>query len=286
MKRIKLKLSIGVFMFMIVGLISRAEAIEFPKPVNYVSDFANVLSTTTEDQINKQLQTLETETSTQIFVVSVSDFQETYMEDYAVKLFEEWGIGQADKDNGVLLLFMPEGESGSRVRIEVGYGLEGSLTDAMAGRILDNDFIPSYENKDYNTAVINTVNSIELAVKDEYTVTGNSSTALVFLGIFFLVSFAWVISFGSEKFWWISGFVPMTLAIIIGITSSSIESAICLFAFGIMSLVFALTARETKRAAIKNPNWSSGRSSFSSGSRSSSSSGGGGGRSGGGGASR
>jgi uncharacterized protein len=112
--------SLFIFVSLLFIPFVKAEDLIFPDPENYVSDFANVISASTENNLNEKLQNFEDETSNQIFVVSVTDYDDTYMEDYAVRLFEDWGIGQEKNDNGILLLFKPEAEAGSRVRIEVG----------------------------------------------------------------------------------------------------------------------------------------------------------------------
>jgi len=91
-----------------------------------------------KDKAEELAQKVENDTTCQIAVAIVPTLQGISQEEYAVKLFEKWGIGKADKDNGVLILISPEGVQGSRpLRIEVGYGLEGTITDLEAGRIVD-----------------------------------------------------------------------------------------------------------------------------------------------------
>ena len=72
------------------------------------------------------------------------------VEDYAVRLFKEWGIGQAKQDNGVLVLVAPNERE---MRIEVGYGLEGILPDGLAGQIIRDQFIPRFRDNDYNGGI-------------------------------------------------------------------------------------------------------------------------------------
>jgi len=290
MREISSKFKIALSLFIVVLIlpsIVKAQNIEFPEPENYVSDFANVISNSVETQVNEQLYNLEQATSTQIFVVSVNDFQGTYMEDYAVKLFEEWGIGQKNKDNGLLLLFRPEGEAGSRVRIEVGYGLEGALTDAMAGRILDNDFMPYYNTKDYDTAVINSVNSLEQAVKGEYTTDTNGGIEnSPFFPIAIFVIFIIASILGSTKSWWLGGILGFIFGMIAGVTWFRWWGIFVLpipFALGGLFLDFILSKTGIMRATGRVGGWGGG---FSGGSGGGGFSGGGGGSSGGGGASR
>lgn len=285
-----LSAAVVIFLFFQTPITTQAKDLTFPEPTNYVNDYANVISPAIETQLNEQLLQFETETSTQIFVVSVNDFQETYMEDYAVKLFEAWRIGQADKDNGLLLLFQPEGEAGSRVRIEVGYGLEGALTDAMAGRILDNDFMPYYFNNDFDTAVTESVNSLQKAVKGEYTADTNetdeedSSFTIIIFVLFILASIL-----GSTKSWWLGGVLGFIFGIIAGAIwfpwPGIILLPIPMTLVGLfIDLILSKTGmfKSTGRRGPWGGGFSSGGSSFGGGGFG----GGGGGSSGGGGASR
>src|SRR3989344_4666002 len=105
----------------------------FPKPVNYASDFANVIEPEWEAAINSLGREIELNSTSQVFIAAVDDTTPYVAKEYATKLFDEWNIGQKGKDNGVLILltFKPE----RRVEIETGYGVEGILTDSRAGNI-------------------------------------------------------------------------------------------------------------------------------------------------------
>ncbi len=110
--------------------------IDLPKPTRdfYVGDFANVLSPSTKELIiNANLNYEKTEEKPQVVVVTVPTLQELTVEDYAVRIFEKWNIGNKKYDNGVLLL-LSEGDR--KIRIEVGYGLEGAIPDGRAGEII------------------------------------------------------------------------------------------------------------------------------------------------------
>jgi len=99
----------------------------------------------------------EAQTSNQVAVLTVPTIGEESIEDYAVRVFEAWKLGQKGKDNGVLIVVVPNER---RMRIEVGYGLEGTLTDGLAGRIIRNDMTPRFKEGDYNGGIEAGVKSV------------------------------------------------------------------------------------------------------------------------------
>ena len=134
-----------------------AADVNYPDYVGYVNDFAGMLNSSTITEITNIISEVNTKTSAEIAVVTVNNLQGISIEEYAVKLFEKWGIGKKDKDNGVLLLISKEDR---KLRIEVGYGLEGTITDLEAGRIINNVIVPEFKKGDYNTGVYNGVIAI------------------------------------------------------------------------------------------------------------------------------
>jgi uncharacterized protein len=148
--------SLSAIVVLIVALAlpsGAALAQEYPSPQGYVNDFAGLMSPTAESGLDSQLQQFADETSVEIAVVTVADLGGTTIEDYAVTLFERWGIGQEDVDNGVLFLYAQAGEVNDRHwRIEVGYGMEPYITDAQAGRILDDAVLPAFDAGNHDAA--------------------------------------------------------------------------------------------------------------------------------------
>jgi uncharacterized protein len=140
-----------------------------PKPESniYVNDFAQMLSTQTVQAIQALGAQLEQQTTAQVAVVTVPNLAGQPVEDYAVGLFRKWGIGQKQKNNGVLLLISKEER---KVRIEVGYGLEGALPDARTGRILDEEVVPFFRNGDYDNGVYRGYGVLAANVAQEYQV--------------------------------------------------------------------------------------------------------------------
>jgi uncharacterized protein len=121
-----------------------------PKPAGRITDLANVIDAATESELDRRIDQLEQKTSHEIAVVTVTSLGGTTVEDYAERLFRDWGIGQAKQDNGVLVLVAPNERE---MRIEVGYGLEGILPDGLAGEIIRDNFIPRFRNDDYNGGI-------------------------------------------------------------------------------------------------------------------------------------
>jgi uncharacterized protein len=118
----------------------------FPKPAGRVTDLAEVIDPSTEALIDQQLADLERRTSSEVAVATVRSLDGMSIEEYANRLFKEWGIGQAKQDNGVLVLVAPNERE---MRIEVGYGLEGVLPDGLAGQIIREQFTPRFRNDDF-----------------------------------------------------------------------------------------------------------------------------------------
>ncbi|KKT35239.1 MAG: hypothetical protein UW24_C0012G0044 [Parcubacteria group bacterium GW2011_GWA2_44_12] len=139
-----------------------------PDPSGYVNDFAGIL--TNRASLEQEIAQFEAETSNQIAVVTVNSLEGDTIENYAVRLFETWRIGEKNKDNGILLLIAPNERE---VRIEVGYGLEGALTDITASAIIRNEILPQFKANNYSAGVRAGVEAIMGAVKGEYI--GNST---------------------------------------------------------------------------------------------------------------
>ena len=110
-----------------------------------IVDDANILDPPTRAALDQKLAALEAKTTDQLVVVTLKSLQGTSIEDFGVQLGRSWRIGQRDKNNGVLLIVAP---SERKVRIEVGYGLEGTLTDAVSKLIIENAIIPRFRAND------------------------------------------------------------------------------------------------------------------------------------------
>jgi uncharacterized protein len=123
-----------------------AQTLTFPELSGRVVDEAGILDAPTRAALTQSLADLEQKTTDQLVVVTLKSLQGTSIEDYGYQLGRRWQIGQKDKSNGVLLIVAP---SERKVRIEVGYGLEGTLTDAISKLIIENSILPRFKVADY-----------------------------------------------------------------------------------------------------------------------------------------
>jgi uncharacterized protein len=139
--------------------------VEYPDYVGYVNDFADVIAPSHAENLTALCAELERKTTAQVAVVTMQSTYPLHVEPYAVNLFERWGIGQKGKDNGILILLAIEQRN---VRIEVGYGLEGAVPDAEAGRIIRTQMIPSFRYDDYSTGLLKGTVAVVQAVAREY----------------------------------------------------------------------------------------------------------------------
>jgi uncharacterized protein len=132
----------------------------------WVHDEANILSAATEAELEAMLKAERDSTSNQIAVLIIPTLQGESLEEYAIRVaHKEWKLGQADKDNGVLLLIVVNDR---QVRTEVGMGLEGVLTDALSSRINRNEIAPRFRAGDYDGGVKAGVMAIIQGIKGEY----------------------------------------------------------------------------------------------------------------------
>ncbi len=132
-------------------------AVTFPPLTDRVVDEAHVLSARERDALSSKLAELETKSGIQLVVATVSSLQGQEIEPYANELFRTWKLGEKTKNNGVLLLVAPNEH---RVRIEVGYGLEGTLTDALSKIIIANAIAPRLKAGDFDGGVSRGVDDI------------------------------------------------------------------------------------------------------------------------------
>lgn len=148
-----------------------AGAFDVPPTQGYVNDFAGLLSPAAKSQIETFLRNFDASDSTQVVVVTVPNLQGEPIDMVALQFAETWKIGQKGKDNGALLLI---GKEDRKIRIEVGRGLEGNLTDLLAGRIVDNEISPRFKQGDFEGGIAAGVTGIVQAVRGEYTGTGKA----------------------------------------------------------------------------------------------------------------
>lgn len=258
-------------------------------PTGYVNDFAGVMSEPARVALETALVEFNASTTNELSVVTVTSLEGDYIENYAVHLFEEWGIGTEKNDNGVLMLLAIEDRE---MRIEVGYGLEGALPDSVADSIL-RDMTPLLQAGEYDGAITLGATSIIDATKGEYVGTGTTESGVDSDLLFGLIGFAvfltqWLASmFARSKSFWAGGVVGG----IIGVFVSSYMSWWVLLGVGITGVlaIIGLALDYAVSNAYQTAKKSGGSIPWFAGGGSSSGGGGfggfGGGMSGGGGAS-
>jgi len=210
----------------------------FPSLTGYINDNAGLLSTQGKTELEAKLAQLEKDTTAQVFVATVKSLEGDSIEDYASRLFENWKIGQKDKNNGVLFLVSLDDH---KMRIEVGYGLEPVITDGRAGRIRDEDVIPLFKKNDYEGGIKAGVASIE-----EYIRAGTPPAPLEenpvrsmfgnFVFAFFILSIVTIYLSGfmaRSKSLWLGGIWGAIAGAIIGLTIGGIAALV------VMPLIFA-----------------------------------------------
>ncbi len=130
-----------------------------------VHDEARVLSQQTVQELETQLKQFEDSTSNQIAILIIPSLDGEVLDEYALRVAEYWKLGQEEQDNGVLLLIAVEDRA---VRIEVGYGLEGVLPDAVCNRIIRNEIIPNFRRNDFDAGVRAAVDALTKSIGGEY----------------------------------------------------------------------------------------------------------------------
>lgn len=261
------------------------------KPTGYVNDFAGMLAPAEKTELENNLTELEKQTGAEVAVVTIKTLGDETIETYAVKLFEEWGIGKKGKDNGLLLLIAQDER---KMRIEVGYGLEGDITDAQASWIIRNILTPAFQKGNYGDGIVSATQTIgEIIRKNPNVVVPEDKPQVEFNGNwFFFIIFIpiWLASIlGRSKSWWLGGVLGAIAGIVIGFIFGFVFTGIIsIIGLAILGLIFDFIVSKTYAnriaSGMRPPWWTGGPGGFRGG-------GGGGfggfggGRSGGGGAS-
>lgn len=161
----RLLLLVLILFTLVVPGFLRAEGLEVPILTARVTDHADMLARATEQQLESVLADLEREESTQLAVLTIPTLQGENLEEFTLKVAESWGLGQKGRDNGALLLIV---KNDRKLRIEVGYGLEGRLTDLVSGRIIRDVITPRFRNGNFDQGVIDGVGAMIAAVRGEF----------------------------------------------------------------------------------------------------------------------
>ena len=239
-------------------------AIEYPTPSGFINDYAELLTSEEQQTLEATLNQFKQESGTEIAVMTIPSLEGDPIEDYAVRLFEEWGIGDKEKDNGLLLLIAKDDRA---VRIEVGYGLEGTINDAKAGRIIREIIAPRFQQEQYADGITAAVTTLMGEIKQDpaHSLPPEEPAQLPKnIGQFFPLLFIFLMYIGSflarSKRWWPGGVIGALGGGIAGsLFGSWIAGALGLGVLGLL-LDYVLSKNYQSRAARGLPTtwWGSG----------------------------
>ena len=266
----------------VISVMCSALAIPPAPPLeNPIVDQASILNEQQKNDLAQLINSERLQTSHQIAILTIASLEGESLEDYSIKTARKWGIGEKKKNNGVLLLVALNDR---KLRIEVGTGLEGSLTDARASRIIRNVIVPEFKQGDYYGGINNGVVEIKNAIHgDAETATLNSAESqdvgfidvaeALFYGVaaIFMV-LSWIISIlARTKTWWAGGMfggvVALIIVIFFGLVLLSIIAGVFLIILGLLLDYFvSKNFRERKNKGLK-PSWWAGGTTLGGGGR-------------------
>lgn len=217
------KVYLPAILVLLMSSLQAQKILPKPNPPKLVVDVAGMMTVDQQEALEHKLDLIDDSTSNQIAVVTIPSLgQDNDLEDYANQLFRSWGIGSKKNNNGVLLLIVRDSK---QIRIEVGYGLEGAITDVYSKSIIDNDLTPNFRDGEYFRGIDKATTSLAKAAVGEYKIphaqnNDNSGGGIVFLIVLVIVLFIIFRSRGggggsagrdgwSGMFWpllWSSGF--------------------------------------------------------------------------------
>jgi uncharacterized protein len=188
-----------------------AAAAPIPRLEGAVNDYAHVISPEQQNRIREFLLDEEKKTSNQIVVLTVNSLEGEDIDSYSYKVAHAWHLGQANKENGVLLVAAIKDR---KMRIEVGKGLEGVLIDALSSQIIRNEIAPKFRTGDYGGGIWAGVNAIDKAIRGEYkadprTAANAGNVLLVMIVVIvFLVLYVRMTRYNQRRTgipWWYAG---------------------------------------------------------------------------------
>lgn len=179
-------LTLSLFSVLLISALAQGDFPPAPVPPKLVNDFSNTLSQTEIAQLERKLVAYNDSTSSQVTIVMIKSLGPYDISDYAFQLGDRWGIGQKDRDNGVLILSAMDDR---KVFIATGYGMEGAIPDALAKRIIEQIIVPNFRMEQYFTGLDRATDMIFKLAAGEYQADkvmqdGEHVGALIFFLIF------------------------------------------------------------------------------------------------------
>ncbi|WP_169940777.1 TPM domain-containing protein [Campylobacter sp. RM15925] len=210
-----------------------AADIKFPNLTGRVVDEANILSSSAKENLTKILANHEANTTNQVVVVTLNSLEGQSIESYSLELARKWAIGQKNKDNGVLLVVAPNEKE---IRIEVGYGLEGSLTDAISHEIIQRVIVPKFKDGNFEQGILDGVAKIIDFIDED---SGNDYVGDPLEDIFYTLS-SGVVG-GSIILVFVGGMIKR-FRIVSDIATSMLLSGLMGFFIGVLVITFTGSA--------------------------------------------
>jgi uncharacterized protein len=226
-------------------------ALEVPYLSGRVDDRAGMLGDGYETQLDGRLRQLEEETGAQVVVLTIPSLEGDPIEDFSIRVVETWKLGRAGVDDGVLILIVRDDR---RMRIEVGYGLEGALTDAQAGRIIDALMAPRFRSGDFDGGVDAAVEAVSSAIRGEELVLpeepargqGMNPGSLIFFLIFGLPFIGAALSSRGAAGWilylFLTPFFFAFPAAMLGLKAGAVVAGAWLIGFPLLRLIWPKAA--------------------------------------------
>src|ERR687892_733576 len=154
----------GLTLLLVLTILRNGLALEIPALRGRVNDYAGMVPPDKTQQLEERLARFEKESGHQIAVLTIPSLEGEPIEDFSIRVAESWKIGQKGFDNGAILLIA---QKDRKLRIEVGYGLEGILPDAIANRIIQETIVPRFRDNDYSGGIEAGINAILNVTKGE-----------------------------------------------------------------------------------------------------------------------
>ena len=238
-----------------------------PKPSDVpIVDQTNTLTAEQKKTIADIIAAERNATGNQIAVLMVSSLEDDALEDYSLRVAREWGIGSKDRNNGVFLFIAKDDR---KLRIEVGYGLEGALTDIRSNQIIRDRIRPSFQKDDYYGGIQSGVEGIAAAINGEVDPNLSSTTdnsegyfpweMVLFFG---LIGFSWLGSMlARTKSWWAGGVIGGVIGAMILFFASVIVGVFMIIALTVIGLLFDRAVSANYRSHARHgdaPSWWAG----------------------------
>jgi uncharacterized protein len=214
----------GIFTFLWLLWAVAGFALDVPPLKGRVNDYAGMMSPATERLLEATLQRFEEAESTQIVVLTIPTLAGDALEDFSIRVAEQWKIGRKERDNGAILVVA---KAERKLRIEVGYGLEGRLTDAVSGRIIRNAIVPEFKAGRFGQGIVNGVNAMIQVVQGEFEGVqggsdGSKPDTTAGSAVFFLIALVFLIGRLGRINRWVGVLSGGVLAPVFGALSLSI----------------------------------------------------------------